>query len=151
MSRGAKRRPAAMHAQTCFDRLRADPSTPSTLLLESGAQAIRMLQRDKRPKPAIGVAKDLTTALPKSPVAWRVRAEAEILAGEAAEARASVEKSLELDANDPLAHALDGDLWMRFGHKERAREAYERARDKAKGTAIEKELGKELKKKLEGL
>lgn len=151
MSRGAKRRPAAMHAQTCFDRLRADPTTPSTLLLEAGSQAIRMLQRDKRPKPAIGVAKDLTKSLPESAVAWRVRAEAEILAGEAAEARASVEKSLELDPEDPLAHALDGDLWMRFGHKDRARESYERARDKAKGTPLEKELGKELKKKLEGL
>lgn len=151
MSRGAKRRPAAMHAQTCWERLRADPTTPSVLVLRAGEQAIRMLQRDKRPKPAMSLAEDLTDTLPKSAVAWRVRADAEILASKAAEARASVEKALELDPEDPLAHVLDGDLWMRFGRKDRAKEAYELARDKAEGTVLEKELAKELKKKLEGL
>lgn len=151
MSRGAKRRPAASYAQTCWDRLRADPSAPTILVLRAGEQAVRMLQRDKRPKPAMSLGKELTDQLPKSSIAWRVRADAELFASKAAEAKASIEKSLELDANDPLAHMLSGDLWMRFGRKDRAKESYELARDKAKGTALEKELGKDLRKKLEGL
>ncbi|MFV8751291.1 tetratricopeptide repeat protein [Nannocystaceae bacterium ST9] len=151
MSRGAKRRPAAVYAQMCWDHLRADPNTPTVQLLRAGEQAVRMVQRDKRPKPAMALAKELTDQLPKSAVAWRVRADAELIGSKAAEAKASIEKALELDADDPLSHVLSGDLWMRFGRKDRAKESYETARDKAKGTALEKELGKELKKKLEGL
>lgn len=151
MSRGAKRRPAATYAQTCWDRLRADPSTPTALLLRAGEQAVRMLQRDKRPKPAMSLGKELTDHLPKIAAAWRIRADSELMASKAAEAKASVEKALELDPKDPLAHVLSGDLWMRFGRKDRAKESYEAARDNAKGTPLEQELGKELKKKLEGL
>jgi tetratricopeptide (TPR) repeat protein len=151
MSRGAKRRPAAMYAQTCWERLRADPNTPTILALRAGEQAVRMLQRDKRPKPAMALAEEVTDHLPKSAVAWRVRADAELFASKAAEAKASVEKALELDPNDVLANMLSGDLWMRFGRKDRAKEFYETARDKAKGTPLEKEIGKDLRKKLEGL
>ncbi len=151
MSRGAKRRPAAMYAQTCWERLRADPSSSTVQLLEAGEQAVRMLQRDKRPKPAMSLGEELTDHLPKSSIAWRLRADAELFASKAAEAKASIEKSLELDNQDPLAHILSGDLWMRFGRKDRAKESYETAREQAKGTALEKELGKELKKKLESL
>jgi tetratricopeptide (TPR) repeat protein len=151
MSRGAKRRPAAVHAQACWERLRSDPNTPLAQLLRAGEQAVRMVQRDKRPKPAMSLGKQLTDQMPKSAAAWRIRADAELAASKAAEAKASIEKSLELDANDPLAHVLSGDLWMRFGRKDRAKESYETAREKAKGTGLEKELGKELKKKLEGL
>jgi tetratricopeptide (TPR) repeat protein len=151
MSRGAKRRPAAVHAQTCWERLRSDPNTPAPQLLRAGEQAVRMIQRDKRPKPAMSLGKQLTDSLPKSAAAWRIRADAELAASKAAEAKASVEKALELDPDDALAHVLSGDLWMRFGRKDRAKESYETAREKAKGTPLEKELGKELKKKLEGL
>ncbi len=147
MSRGGKRRVAAMHAQTGWDRLRAEKGVSTALLVQAADFTIRMYQRDKRPKPAVEVGEELTETAPTSSTAWTIRANAELKANRAAEARASIDKALELDADDPDAHELAGHIWMRFGRKDRAKQSYEKAIELAKGTPREKEL----RENLEGL
>jgi Flp pilus assembly protein TadD len=94
----------------------------------------------------MGVARELTDAVPFHSDAWAVRAGVQLKAADAADARASAEKALELDPESPRAHELLGHALLRFGYKDKAREAYEKAIELAAGTPFERELKANLER-----
>jgi Flp pilus assembly protein TadD len=113
-------------------------------LLLLGDEAIRLLNRDKQPKPAGGIGRDLTDLLPFHSDAWVLRADAEIRTNRGSDAKASAEKAVELDENNPRAHDILGQVWLRFGHKDRAKESFDKALQLGKGTPREKDYAKNL-------
>ena len=144
MARGGKRRAAASRARLGWRQL-GDQRGPATgLVLWAGELTVRLLQRDGQAKPAASVARELTERLPTVSNAWVVRAYAELRSNRGSDAKASAEKAVELDADNPRAHEVLGQLWMRFGRKDRAAEAFRRAVELAAGTPDEAAFRKNL-------
>jgi tetratricopeptide (TPR) repeat protein len=144
MSRGGKRKAAANYANNGWKKLAKAPDVtiPQYLLLAD--EAIRLLNRDKQPKPAAGIGRDLTELVPFHSDAWVIRAEAEIRSNRGSDAKASAEKAVELDETNPRAHDILGQVWLRFGRKDRAKESFEKALELGKGTPQEGDYAKNL-------
>ncbi|WP_146155525.1 tetratricopeptide repeat protein [Enhygromyxa salina] len=144
MSRGGKRRPAANYANSGWKKLSSQPDTSVAELLIYAAEAIRLLNRDKQPKPAASIGRDVTGLVPFHSDAWVIRANAEIRTNRGSDAKASAEKAVELDENNPRAHEVLGQVWLRFGRKDRAKDSFERALELGEGTPAEKDYKKSL-------
>ncbi len=144
MSRGGKRKAAANYANVGWKKLVTQPDITVTELLLLADEAIRLLNRDKQPKPAGNIGRELTERVPYHSDAWVIRADAEIRTNRGSDAKASAEKAVELDELNPRAHDVLGQVWLRFGHKEKAKESFEKALELGKGTPREKDYAKNL-------
>jgi tetratricopeptide (TPR) repeat protein len=144
MSRGGKRKAAANYVKLGWSKLVTQPDITVSELLLLGDEAIRLLNRDKQPKPAGSIGRELTELVPFHSDAWVLRADAEIRTNRGSDAKASAEKAVELDENNPRAHEVLGQVWLRFGHKDRAKESFEKALELGKGTPREKDYAKNL-------
>jgi tetratricopeptide (TPR) repeat protein len=145
MSRGGKRRPAATYAASGWRKVMAQPGASIHELLIAAEQAVRMYQRDQKPKPAAVVGRELTDLVPTHSDAWVIRAGAELRSNRGSDAKASAEKAIELDDVNPRAYEVLGQMWLRFGSKERAKESFEKAVELAAGTPKEAEYRENLK------
>lgn len=144
LSRGGKRRPAASHARTGWNRIREQPDVELGILLWAADEAIRLLQRDQKIKPAAQIGRQITDLLPIHSDAWVLRANAELRTNRGSDAKASAEKAVELDPDNPRAHEILGQLYLRFGRKDAAREAFEKALELGEGTPREASYRKNL-------
>ncbi|RMG98712.1 MAG: molecular chaperone DnaJ, partial [Deltaproteobacteria bacterium] len=106
--------------------------------------ATKLWLRLGKPKTALLIARQLTDRLPNRADAWLLRAQVELGANHALEARSSAERAVELAPEDPEAHAVLGHTLLRYGHRERARDAYERAVELARGTPLEARMREHL-------
>jgi len=127
---------AAMFARAGFNLMLKEPRPPAELL-EAAETAIDAYIKSRKPKPGVGVARDLTERMPYHTDAWTLQAEAELAAKKTSEALESAERAIELDDDNARAHQLIGNAWLRFGKKDRARTAYEKALELVKGTGLE--------------
>ncbi len=132
-ARLGKGKVAAGRARAAWQRL-LDEDRPATELLAGAELAARLWLRMDNDRVALTVTEQLTGRLPLHGEAWTIRADAELNANEAAAARTSVDKALELEPDNPRAHELRGHCSLRFGQKEQARAAYERAIELTAGT-----------------
>jgi tetratricopeptide (TPR) repeat protein len=144
MSRGGKRKAAANYANNGWKRLITQGDVTPTELLLLGEEAIRLLNRDKQPKPGGVIGRELTELLPYHSDAWVIRADAEIRTNRGSDAKASAEKAVELDEANARAHEILGQVWLRFGRKDRAKESFQKALELAKGSPREKDYAKNL-------
>lgn len=144
MSRGGKRKNAANYANIGWKNvvLQPDVTIPELLLL--GDEAITLLNRDKQPKPAGNIGRELTEIAPFLSDAWVIRADAEIRTNRGSDAKASAEKAVELDEQNPRAHNILGEVCLRFGNKDCAKTSFEKALELGKGTPQEKDYAKNL-------
>lgn len=147
MSRAGKRRPAASYAATGWRKIEDHPGSTVHELLVAAEQAVRMYQRDQKPKPAAVVGRELTDMVPTHSDAWVIRAGAELRTNRGSDAKASAERAVELDETNARAHEILGQMWLRFGGKDRAKESFETALELGKGTPQEAAY----RKNLEGL
>ena len=147
MSRGGKRRQAGSYAATGWKRIRDQPDSTTHERLLAAEQAVHMLQRDAKPKPAASIGRELTELVPTHSDAWVIRANAELRTNRGSDAKASAEKAVELDEDNPRAHEILGQMWLRFGRKDRAKESFEKAVELGAGTPQEPAY----RKNLEGL
>jgi tetratricopeptide (TPR) repeat protein len=135
-SRTGKRQRAASHARLGWMRMLKEGRPPSELL-DVGDLATNLWLRHGQPKVAMSMARELTSRLPFHSDAWTIRARTELRANRSADAQRSVERALDLDDDNPRAHEIHGRCLMRFGFRDRARAAYERALELAEGTPEE--------------
>ncbi len=147
LARGGKRRPAASHAKTGWNRIREQPNVPVTTAVWAAETAIRLLQRDSKPKPAAVIGRQITELAPTHSDAWALRAAAELRSNRGSDAKASAEKAVELDAENPRAHEILGQLYLRFGRKDAAKAAFKTAAELGKDSP----RAAEYKKNLQGL
>ena len=141
-ARKGARRKAAARARVAWSRLQAE-GTPEQRI-EAARLATRLWLRLGKPKTALLITRQLTDRLPNRADAWLLRAQVELGANHALEARSSAERAVELDPNAPNAHAVLGHTLLRYGHRERARQAYERAVALARGTPLEAKMRENL-------
>lgn len=144
-SRAGKRRLAAPRARRAWLAMEAE-NRPPTELLDVADLATRLWLRLGKERTALVIAKQLTDRLGYHTQAWTLRARTELGAGEAAAARESAQKAIELDADNPRAHEILGHSLLRYGLKDRAREEYERAIELVKGTPLEAEYRQNLRR-----
>ena len=141
-ARKGARRKAAARARVAWSRLQAD-GTPEDRIAAARLATKLWLRLDK-PKTALIIARQLTDRLPNRADAWLLRAQVELGANHALEARSSAERAVELAPDDPEAHAVLGHTLLRYGHRERAKDAYERAVELARGTPLEGRMRENL-------
>jgi tetratricopeptide (TPR) repeat protein len=144
-SRSGGRRKASAHGRVGWTRTLSGEHEPADLLYAADL-ATDMFIRDRKPKPAVSIARKLTELVPYHARSWVIRGRAELAARKTKEALESAEKALELDDEDAAAHGLMGDVVMRFGQKDRAKAAYERAVELAAGSGDEGEYKDRLRK-----
>ena len=144
MSRGGKRRPAALYATTAWKKVKDDPGSTVHERLIAAEQTIYMQQRDQKPKPAASVGRELTEVVPTHSDAWVIRAGAELRTNRGSDAKASAEKAVELDEDNARAHEILGQMWLRFNKKDRAKESFEKALELGKGSPQEPAYRKNL-------
>ncbi len=144
MSRGGKRRPAALYANKGWRKIKDQPDATVHERLIAAEQAVYMLQRDQQPKPAASVGRELTEVVPTHSDAWVIRAGAELRTNRGSDAKASAERAVELDEDNPRAHEILGQMWLRFSKKDRAKESFEKALELGKGTPQEAAYRKNL-------
>jgi tetratricopeptide (TPR) repeat protein len=147
MSRGGKRRQAGTYGGTGWKKVRDQPGATVHDRLVAAEQAVRMYQRDANFKPAATVGRELTDAVPTHSDAWVIRANAELRTNRGSDAKASAERAVELDEDNPRAHEILGHMWLRFGRKDRAKESFEKALELGMGSPQEPVF----RKNLEGL
>jgi tetratricopeptide (TPR) repeat protein len=144
MSRGGKRKNAANYSNIGWKRVIVQPDVTIAELLVLGDEAITLLNRDKQPKPAGNIGRELTELAPFLSDAWVIRADAEIRTNRGSDAKASAEKAVELDELNPRAHNILGEVCLRFGNKDCAKESFQKALELGKGTPQEKDYAKNL-------
>jgi tetratricopeptide (TPR) repeat protein len=144
-SRAGKRRIAAPRARRAWLGMLAE-NRPPTELLDVADLATRLWLRLGKERTALVIAKQLTDRLGYHAQAWTLRARTELGAGEAASARESAQRAIELDDASPRAHEILGHALLRYGLKDRAREEYERALELVKGTRLEAEYRQNLRR-----
>ncbi len=144
-SRAGKRRLAAPRARRAWLAMQAE-HRPPTELLEVADLAMRLWLRLGKERTALVISKQLTDRLGYHTKAWMLRARTELGAGEAAAARESAQKAIELDDANHRAHEILGHSLLRYGLKDRARREYERAIELVKGTPLEPEYRQNLKR-----
>lgn len=144
-SRAGKRRLAAPRARRAWLAMEAE-NRPPTELLDVADLAMTLWLRLNKERTALVIAGQLTDRLGYHARAWTLRAGTELGAGEAAAARESAQRAIELDDEDPRAHEILGHALLRYGLKDRARKEYERAIELAKGTRFESEYRQNLRR-----
>jgi len=144
-ARLGKAKVAAGRARAAWVRL-LDEDRPAPELLPAADLAAKLWLRQDNERVALTVTEQLTERLPLHAEAWTIRAEIELGANEAGRARISSDKAIELEPQSPRAHEIRGHCLLRFGHKVKARAAYERAIELAKGTRAEKDYRENLKR-----
>lgn len=144
-ARLGKAKVAAGRARAAWLRL-LDEDRPAPELLPAADLGARLWLRLDNERVALTIAEQVTERLPLHAEAWTIRAETELGANEAGRARVSIDKAIELDPDDPRAHEIRGHCLLRFGQKDRARAAYERAIELAKGTRAEKDYRDNLRR-----
>ena len=144
-SRAGKSRLAAPRARRAWLHMLEEPRPPAELL-EVADLAMRLWLRLGKERTAMVIAKQLTDRLGYHSQAWTLRARTELGAGEAAAARDSAQRALELDEANPRAHEIHGHALLRYGLKDKARQAYESALELVKGTPREAEYRANLKR-----
>lgn len=144
-SRAGKRRLAAPRARRAWLAMEAE-NRPPTELLDVADLAMTLWLRLNKERTALVIAGQLTDRLGYHARAWTLRAGTELGAGEAAAARESAQRAIELDDEDPRAHEILGHALLRFGLKDRARKEYERAIELAKGTRFESAYRQNLRR-----
>lgn len=144
-SRAGKRRLAAPRARRAWLAMEAE-NRPPTELLDVADLAMTLWLRLNKERTALVIAGQLTDRLGYHARAWTLRAGAELGAGEAAAARESAQRAIELDDEDPRTHEILGHALLRFGLKDRARKEYERAIELAKGTRLESAYRQNLRR-----
>lgn len=144
-SRMGKAGIAAPRARSAWLRM-LDEDRPASELLVAADLATKLWVRQENERIATAIAEQLTTRLPYHAEAWTIRARTELATGEAATARTSADRAIELDPDNPRAHEIRGHCLLRFGQKDKARAAYERAVELAKGTRAEKEYRENLRR-----
>ncbi len=144
-SRMGKAGVAAPRARSAWLRM-LDEDRPASELLVAADLATKLWVRQENERIATAIAEQLTTRLPYHAEAWTIRARTELATGEAATARTSADRAIELDPDNPRAHEIRGHCLLRFGQKDKARAAYERAVELAKGTRAEKEYRENLRR-----
>jgi len=144
-SRAGKRRLAAPRARRAWLEMLAE-NRPPTELLDVADLAMRLWLRLNKERTALVIAGQLTDELGYHARAWTLRAGTELGAGEAAAARESAQRAIELDDKDPRAHEILGHALLRYGQKDRARKAYERAIELVEGTRLEPEYRQNLRR-----
>jgi len=132
-SKFGQRERAAPWARRAWIEMR-DERRPVAELLEVAELAATLWSRDEEHRVAIAIARELTTRIGFHDAAWTVRARIELAAGETASARASAERAVGLAPDNAEAHAILASCLVRYGQKQRAREAYARAIALAAGT-----------------
>ncbi|HET6584241.1 MAG TPA: tetratricopeptide repeat protein, partial [Nannocystaceae bacterium] len=125
-SRMGKAGVAAPRARSAWLRM-LDEDRPASELLVAADLATKLWVRQENKRIATAIAEQLTTRLPYHAEAWTIRARTELATGEAAAARTSADRAIELDPDNPRAHEIRGHCLLRFGQKDKARAAYERA------------------------
>jgi tetratricopeptide (TPR) repeat protein len=144
-SRAGKRRLAAPRARRAWLAMLAE-NRPPTELLDVADLAMRLWLALRKERTALSIAGQLTDRLGYHARAWTLRAGTQLGAGEAAAARESAQRAIELDGEDPRAHEILGHALLRYGQKDRARKAYERAIELVKGTRLESEYRQNLRR-----
>jgi Flp pilus assembly protein TadD len=144
-SRAGKRRKAAAHARVAWMRMMAERRPPAELL-RAAELATDLWLRENQPQVAMAIGREIAARLRFHPRAWTIRATTQLSGNRAAEARESAEQALDLDDGDPRAHQLHGHALLRFGLKDRAREAYLRALELAEGTPTEAQVRADLQR-----
>jgi tetratricopeptide (TPR) repeat protein len=144
-SRMGKPRIAAPRARSAWLRM-LDEDRPAAELLTAADLATRLWLRQDNERIALTIAEQLTQRLPLHAEAWTIRAQVELSASETAAARSSADKAIELDPDNPRAHEIRGHCLLRFGQKDKARQAYERAVELVKGTRAEKAYRENLRR-----
>ncbi len=143
--RAGKQRIAAPRARRAFGDM-LEEGRPARELLDAGDLASRLFLRQGKERTALAVAKQLTGRLGYHSQAWIIRAKTELGAGEAQAARESAQRAIELDPQSPRAHEIHGHALLRFGYKDKARAAYDKAVELAKGTPQEKDYRANFKR-----
>lgn len=143
--RSGSRRKASAHARVAWLKMQGGDFSPAELL-EAADIATKMFLRDRKPKPAVQIARTLTEKVPNHAAAWVIRGRSQLAANRAKEAMDSAEKAIELDESWSEAHELLGDTVLRFGYKDKAKAAYQRAVDtaetKSQADSYRSKLGK---------
>jgi Flp pilus assembly protein TadD len=143
--RSGKKRLAAPRARRAWLSMLAE-NRPPTELLDVADLAMKLWLRLNKERTAVIIAGQLTDRLGYHARAWTLRAGTELGAGEAAAARESAQRAIALDDEDPRAHEILGHALLRYGQKDRARKAYERAIELVKGTRLEPEYRQNLRR-----
>jgi predicted Zn-dependent protease len=144
-NRTGKRKTAAPRARSAWLKM-LEEDRPARELLTAADLATRLWVRQQQNRVALTIAKQLTSRLAFHGDAWTIRAQTELAVSEAAAARESAERAIDLDKDNPRAHAILGHALLRFGYKDRARESYERAIELVVGTSDEKEYRDNLRR-----
>ncbi len=144
-ARTGKSRLAAPRARRAWLHMR-DEDRPPYELLEVADLATRLWLRVGKERNALSMAEQLTSRMGYHSQAWTIRARTELTAGEAAAARDSAKRALELDGDNPRAHEIHGHALLRFGLKDKAKAAYERALALVEGTPRESEYRANFKR-----
>lgn len=118
---------AAPMARSAWNAMLSAPSRTTAELLDAASLTTRLWTRRKKDAVALRVARELTERVSYHADAWTIRARTELAANEASAARGSAKKALELDPENPGAQEIQGHCMLRFGDKDGARKAYERA------------------------
>lgn len=144
-ARSGKTRIAAPRARRAWQHMLAEDRTPAELF-DAAELATRLWIRLGKERPALSIAKQLTDRLGYHTTAWTIRAQTELNGGETAAARESAEKAIALDPDNPRAHEIHGHALLRFGNKDKAKAAYERAVELVEGTPQEAEYRANFKR-----
>ncbi len=144
-SRMGKPRIAAPRARSAWLRM-LDEDRPAAELLTAADLATKLWIRQDNERIALAIAQQLTARLPLHTESWTIRAKVELSANETASARSSADRALDLDPDNPRAHEIRGHCLLRFGQKDKARQAYERAVELVKGTRAEKDYRENLRR-----
>lgn len=134
--RSAKTRLAAPRARRAWLHL-LDEDRPPHELFDVADLATRLWLKLKRERAALTIAQQLTDRLGYHTLAWTIRARTELNGGDATAARKSARRAIELDDQNPRAHELLGHALLRYGQKDQAKAAYERALALVEGTERE--------------
>ncbi len=144
-SRVRPKRASTLRARSAWKSM-LDEDQPPHVLLDAGDKVSRIYLRTKEEKLGLQVGRELTDRVPYHTQAWEIRAGFQLRAGNTSDASRSAQRALELDANNALAHEIDGHCQLRFGRKDEARAAYQKALDLTKGTPLEERMRENLRR-----
>lgn len=144
-ARTGKSKVAAPRSRKAWSAM-IEEDRPARELLELADLSTRLWLRQGKERVALSVAERLTKRLTHHAEAWTIRASTELQGGEAAQGKKSAQRAVELDPADPRAHEVLGHAYLRFGQRDEARGAYEKAIELAKGTKAEASYRANLKR-----
>lgn len=144
-SRTGKRRVAAPRSRRAWVELLGEDRS-AWELIDAADLSVGLWLRGNKERIALAIATKLTERLDYHSEAWTIRARAELAYGDTKAARASADKAIGLDSDNPRAHEVQGHCLLRFGYRDQAKTAYERAVALVVGTPREKSFRANLKR-----